>query len=144
MFKLFLGSCIYDGSPDLAPKTYHPDHEAYETGCNFTEKAPTDTREEREVKLLHKEYQLCKDAHPNMQMTSLLSSVHSTAEDEKIVQHPTKSEFLELVVQNAKAAGPYGYLGLYFSGTTFWATGDWAVATDDRTGITSISIEDIY
>ena len=39
----------------------------------------------------------------------------------------------------------YGYLGLYFSGSTFYQTGDWAVQSGtDPQKTESISIRDIY
>ena len=58
--------------------------------------------------------------------------------------HPTKQEYLSLLVEKARQVGYYGYLGLYFSGSTFWKTGDWAVLSDDRKYIDSISIKEIH
>lgn len=79
-----------------------------------------------------------------MQQANLISNVVSDKNGINSVKHPTKKEYLDLVIQKSKQMGHYGYLGLYFSGNACWKTGDWVVASDDpQKEYDTISLEDI-
>lgn len=60
----------------------------------------------------------------------------------KIV-HPKKLEYFDTIAQAAKETTEH-YFGLYFSGSTFRQTGDWAVMSDDNSFVDSISLDEIY
>ena len=140
MQKLYLGSLVK--GPEVSNKTFNSNHQKYLQICKFEESKEW-TEEERECKLLEHEYKLCKEANPEMSSTFLGSKI-VTEKGQKLVKHPTKKEYLDLLVEKAKTVGVYGYLGLYFSGSSFYHTGDWAVLADNGEDLDSISIQDIY
>ena len=57
---------------------------------------------------------------------------------------PTNSEYLNLIRMGGELAKNVGFLGIWFSGSTFWKTGDWAVLSDCKSYIESIAISEIY
>lgn len=96
--------------------------------------------EEQALHLLSAEFEQMRVYNPDWNLISLRPSIDSQC---KLVC-PTKSEYLQMINQCAGNAKEMGFFGVYYSGSTFWKTGDWAVLSDDRQRIDSISFQDIY
>ena len=101
MQKLFLGSLAK--GPHISTKTFHAEHERCTAVCKFEESKEW-SAEERQCELLRHEYKMCKDANPDMGSTYLGSQI-VIENGQKVLKHPTKKEYLTLLVEKAKQIG---------------------------------------
>lgn len=88
--------------------------------------------------MIQEEFKFFSDANPSYKLPKVAPSI-SKGE----IIYPTRSQYIE-AIQDAANSAKYEYFGIYFTGTTFWQTGDWAVLSDCRKFVDSISLTDIY
>ena len=94
MQKLFLGSLVK--GDHICAKSFHQDHHKYAQVCKFEESKEW-TVEERECHLLRHEYKMCVEGNPEMGSTFIGSRI-VLENGKKVVKHPTKQEYLELLI----------------------------------------------